>query len=174
MVPFYSRESPDEAINTLVFVANPENNNYLGQATIEQLTHEIIDSKGNAGHNVEYVTRLADFFREHVPDMDDSHLLDLDNHIRQSLLEKSIDLKNLLTNTATNYNYMYSHSHTEGQKKCSLINSNNVLVEEEEDELSNNAFVISSEENNNNDESNNHLYMNQFPLEIDLFEDVDK
>lgn len=77
----------------MVYIATPQNPLYLGPATLEQLVTEIASAKGEAGHNAEYVIRLADFMREKVPDCDDEHLFELEKLLRKEL--------GLCTNTNT-------------------------------------------------------------------------
>ena len=62
-------------VPALVFMAVPENVQYLGEASIPELRDQIINSKGTSGHNVEYVTRLADYIRTYIPEEDDPHRL---------------------------------------------------------------------------------------------------
>ena len=99
-------------LQTLIFIATPENSNYLGKASIRDLGNQILNSRGHAGHNVEYVTRLADFLRDQVPgyhgDQVDSHLEELDRYLRRSLQEGGVDLQSLFEGALReDYSYMY-------------------------------------------------------------------
>ena len=46
---------------------------------------QVVRSHGLSGSNVEYVTRLADFVRRHIPLDDDRDLFQLDARVRQLL-----------------------------------------------------------------------------------------
>ena len=52
--------SDDRSIDALVYVATPDNSNYLGPATTTQLVEQIRRSRGPSGANIEYVLELAD------------------------------------------------------------------------------------------------------------------
>lgn len=43
---------------------------------------KVVNSRGVAGHNVEYVLKLANWFRAAMPDVVDDHLFTLETHIR--------------------------------------------------------------------------------------------
>ncbi len=49
----------------LVYLATPENPNYLGPAPLESIAHQVRGATGPSGANVEYVVELAAFLREH-------------------------------------------------------------------------------------------------------------
>ena len=106
MVPFYSRDQSTETTPALLFVATPDNKNYIGKASIEDIANQVVSSKGKAGYNVEYVTRLADFMRDNIPESNDKHLFDLDIHVRRILRETNVTVESLLSHY-TNYSYMY-------------------------------------------------------------------
>ena len=106
MVPFYSRDHATETIPALLFVATTDNKNYIGKASIEDIANQVVSSKGKAGYNVEYVTRLADFMRDNIPESNDKHLFDLDRHVRRILKETNVAVESLLSHY-TNYSYMY-------------------------------------------------------------------
>ena len=42
----------------------------------------MVGCSGATGHNVEYVLRLADWFRLNFPDVMDDHLFTIETHIR--------------------------------------------------------------------------------------------
>ena len=62
-------------VEALVYIAGPENPNYLGPASIEVIAEQVISSRGPSGDNLEYVLRLADA----LTDMgaDDPHVTEL-------------------------------------------------------------------------------------------------
>ena len=108
VVPFVTRRVIDEqghklVVPALVFMAVPENVQYLGEASIAELRDQIINSKGASGHNVEYVTRLADYIRTYIPEEDDPHLFELDAAIRAKLKLLKISLRVLIGDGKENY-----------------------------------------------------------------------
>jgi len=85
--------------NVLVFRASPENPYYMGPAPVKDMARQIIFCVGRTGHNVEYVTRLADFIRRHIPHDRDKHLFELDYHLREILKQNQTWLDNVLRTT---------------------------------------------------------------------------
>jgi hypothetical protein len=75
---FYPRDTNVAPFPVLVYMATAENPHYLGPAPLPQIAHEIATSRGNSGHNVEYLAKLALFMRLNVPDVQDSHLYELE------------------------------------------------------------------------------------------------
>ena len=51
---------------------------------------QVTECKGEAGHNIEYVLRLAEFFRENLPEVIDDHLFTLETLIRKRMKENNI------------------------------------------------------------------------------------
>ena len=70
-------------IQVLVFTASEENELYLGPDHVDKMAQQIINAKGSAGSNVEYVTKTAGFVRMHIPEDEDSHLFSLDAKVRE-------------------------------------------------------------------------------------------
>ena len=66
----------------LVYMATPENELYRGPRNMVTMATEISMANGHAGSNVEYVTRLADYVRENIPEDNDEHLFTLDKCVR--------------------------------------------------------------------------------------------
>ena len=79
----------------LLFMATADNSQYLGEASTEELAHQVVNSRGANGHNVEYVTRLADYIRRHIPKDKDAHLFDLDTKVRNILNQRSVSVESL-------------------------------------------------------------------------------
>ena len=69
----------------LVYAATPKNPLYLGPANLQHIAVQIASARGQAGFNVEYLVRLADFMRKEVPDFDDEHLFELEKLVRKEL-----------------------------------------------------------------------------------------
>ena len=95
MVQFYDKDNEDDQIKVLMFNATSTNSLYMGPSSISEFASQIVTSKGNSGHNVEYVTRLADFVRDHIPEDSDAHLFQLDIMIRTKLLKSDVPLHKL-------------------------------------------------------------------------------
>lgn len=60
----------------LVYIATPGNPNYLGPAPLDEIAGQVRASRGPSGHNVEYVTRLAEALRR--IDAEDDHVFALE------------------------------------------------------------------------------------------------
>lgn len=79
LVKFYPQEGEaDEPVLALVYIATPQNPSYLGPASEEDIAAQIIVSSGRAGHNIEYLLRLADFMRYCCPQVEDEHLFSIE------------------------------------------------------------------------------------------------
>ncbi len=71
----------------IMYVATPENPNYLGPAPLETIARQVLDSEGPSGHNLEYVRRLAEALRALCPSLDERN-------------EEALALANLLERVA--------------------------------------------------------------------------
>ncbi|XP_040458189.1 glutathione-specific gamma-glutamylcyclotransferase 1 [Falco naumanni] len=79
LVTFHPQEEDaEEPILALVYIATPQNPSYLGPASEEDIAAQIIVSSGCAGHNIEYLLRLADFMRYFCPQAEDKHLFSIE------------------------------------------------------------------------------------------------
>ncbi|XP_053923618.1 glutathione-specific gamma-glutamylcyclotransferase 1 [Cuculus canorus] len=79
LVKFHPQEKDvEEPILALVYIATPQNPSYLGPASEEDIAAQIIVSSGCAGHNIEYLLRLADFMRFFCPQAEDKHLFSIE------------------------------------------------------------------------------------------------
>lgn len=54
-----------EVVQALVYLATPDNEEYLGDAPLESIANQVRASQGPSGSNVDYVLRLAEALREH-------------------------------------------------------------------------------------------------------------
>jgi len=54
-----------ESVQALVYLATPENEEYLGDAPLEAIVAQVRAAHGPSGSNVDYVLRLAEALREH-------------------------------------------------------------------------------------------------------------
>lgn len=65
----------------LVYIATPDNPNYLGPAAAEAIARQVLGSRGPSGSNDEYVLRLAEALRE--IGAEDAHVFDIERLVRQ-------------------------------------------------------------------------------------------
>ncbi|NXM35386.1 CHAC1 glutamylcyclotransferase, partial [Oxyruncus cristatus] len=85
-VEFHPQEKDaEEPILALVYIATPQNPSYLGPASEEDIAAQIIVSSGYAGHNIEYLLRLADFMRYFCPQAEDKHLFSIEEALTSIL-----------------------------------------------------------------------------------------
>ena len=68
------------AREALVYVATPQNPNYLGPAPVPEIAAQVRRSHGPSGANTEYVLRLAEALRG--IGADDPHVFDLERELR--------------------------------------------------------------------------------------------
>ncbi|XP_067099234.1 glutathione-specific gamma-glutamylcyclotransferase 1-like [Osmerus mordax] len=78
MVEFSPREKGQGKILALVYLATSDNPIYLGPATPSEIAAQIATSRGNTGHNIEYLLRLAEFMRLCCPEVEDDHLFSIE------------------------------------------------------------------------------------------------
>ena len=76
------------ALKTLIYIATETNPSYLGPATVDDLTKQVVNSHGPSGCNAEYVFELANGMRKIAPDIHDSHLFDLEARVKELLRER--------------------------------------------------------------------------------------
>ncbi|KAM4663262.1 glutathione-specific gamma-glutamylcyclotransferase 1 isoform 3-T3 [Discoglossus pictus] len=82
LVKFFPQEEGEEgAVLALVYIATPQNPSYLGPASEEDIAAQIIVSSGRAGHNIEYLLRLADFMHNNCPEAEDKHLFSIEEEL---------------------------------------------------------------------------------------------
>ncbi|KAF3844768.1 hypothetical protein F7725_007931 [Dissostichus mawsoni] len=78
MVEFIPKEKGHGALLALVYIATPDNPMYLGLASEEVIAARIAICRGNTGHNIEYLFRLAEFMRLYCPEVEDEHLFSIE------------------------------------------------------------------------------------------------
>lgn len=87
-----------ETIKVLLYIATPENPLWLGDAPLPEIAKQIIDTRGECGHNVEYLLRLADFMRQHFQSEEDHHLFALEKEVIKYLNNNNVCHKTLIGN----------------------------------------------------------------------------
>ncbi len=65
------------ALQTVAYMAPPNNDNYLGEAPLVEIAEQVRTSRGPSGHNVEYVLELAEALSE--LGVEDAHVFELAN-----------------------------------------------------------------------------------------------
>lgn len=85
---FYPRDKHSKPVEVLLFIATKRNKLFLGKSSIDTMAMQIVAAKGFAGPNIEYITKLADYIKEHIPEDDDEHLFALDKRVRELSAEK--------------------------------------------------------------------------------------
>ncbi|XP_008287978.1 cation transport regulator-like protein 1 [Stegastes partitus] len=78
MVEFIPKERSHGPLLALVYIATSDNPMYLGPASIKDVAAQIATCRGNTGHNIEYLVRLADFMRHYCPEVEDEHLFSIE------------------------------------------------------------------------------------------------
>ena len=63
---------------------------YLGPASIEDITEQIVQCSGKSGTNIEYVLKLASTMREIAPGAHDEHLFNLEKKILSLVQNESL------------------------------------------------------------------------------------
>ncbi|XP_049452343.1 glutathione-specific gamma-glutamylcyclotransferase 1-like [Epinephelus fuscoguttatus] len=78
MVEFIPKEKGQGAMLALVYIATSDNPAYLGPASDKEIAAQIAVCRGNTGHNIEYLVRLAEFMRLYCPEVEDEHLFSIE------------------------------------------------------------------------------------------------
>ncbi|KAL4238751.1 Glutathione-specific gamma-glutamylcyclotransferase 1 [Mactra antiquata] len=81
-VEFFPRDTNDETLTATTYIALDTNRLFWKEENIDKQVNDIINAQGFAGPNIHYVTNLADFLRNNVPEEDDQHLYELDRKLR--------------------------------------------------------------------------------------------
>lgn len=78
MVEFIPQEKGQDTVLALVYIATSDNPIYLGPASDMEIATQIAICRGNTGHNIEYLVRLAEFMRLYCPEVEDDHLFSIE------------------------------------------------------------------------------------------------
>lgn len=98
VVTFFPRDPALPPFPVLLFIATPSSRDWAGPAPLHEIATQVVHCSGPSGHNVEYVLRLAEFMRLHVPEGYDDHLSTLESLIRQRIKQNNLCLKTLMGN----------------------------------------------------------------------------
>ncbi|KAM4625691.1 glutathione-specific gamma-glutamylcyclotransferase 1-like [Polymixia lowei] len=77
-VEFIPREMDQNKLLAVVYIATSDNPIYLGPASDTEIAAQIAICRGNTGHNIEYLLRLAEFMRLYCPEVEDKHLFSIE------------------------------------------------------------------------------------------------
>ena len=83
---FYPKDKVKDPFEIIIYVADNDNPQYAGPADEDVIAHQVVNSKGPSGTNVEYVFNLAKAMRNIAPDVVDEHLFTIERKV-QSLLK---------------------------------------------------------------------------------------
>lgn len=82
----------------LLYIATPSNPHWLGDAPADEIAEQVVTSRGWAGHNSEYVLKLACWIREFMPEDKDEHLFNVEYHLRLKIQARGLCEQTLLGN----------------------------------------------------------------------------
>jgi len=66
----FADEGMPASCKGILYLATPDNPNYLGPASLEAIAKQVLSSSGPSGDNLEYVLRLAESLKQISPDLD--------------------------------------------------------------------------------------------------------
>ena len=89
-IDFRARSSLQETRQAIVYMATAENKLFLGGCDMDTMAFDIFLSRGFAGPNIDYVTRLVDYIREYIPEDKDHHLFQVDRRLRELSLNNCL------------------------------------------------------------------------------------
>ncbi|XP_065221283.1 putative glutathione-specific gamma-glutamylcyclotransferase 2 isoform X2 [Planococcus citri] len=97
IVSFYPNgDESSTPIEAVTFIAYSDNHLWLGDAPLMDISWQIVNSKGMAGYNAEYVLKLADFMRRNVPQETDVELFTLEVLILDRIQKQKLCLTEMM------------------------------------------------------------------------------
>ncbi|XP_022083072.1 putative glutathione-specific gamma-glutamylcyclotransferase 2 [Acanthaster planci] len=82
-VTFHPRDTyKHQPFDVMIYIATPDNKNFLGPASMEVIAQQIFLSVGPSGKNIEYLLNLAEAVRSLLPEAADQHLFELEKLVR--------------------------------------------------------------------------------------------
>ena len=96
-VAFYVKgEDTAAPLQARTYIADPCNRWWLGEAPLEDICMQIVHCRGDSGHNVEYLLRLAEYVRLHLPADRDPELFRLEALVREQLRHQRVNPNELM------------------------------------------------------------------------------
>lgn len=86
IIQFYPTDklwSGGSSVDSVTYFASESNQYFAGEADIDSIAEQIINSYGISGSNKEYVYKLAESMRSIAPDVDDPHLFALETAVKK-------------------------------------------------------------------------------------------
>lgn len=80
-----------------MYIGDPDNKWYAGEASTAEIAESIISSKGKSGFNLDYLRQLAEWMRMVVPEADDPHLFNLEKETLHLMSNKTKNEKSHLS-----------------------------------------------------------------------------
>uniref|UniRef100_A0A2S2PQC7 glutathione-specific gamma-glutamylcyclotransferase n=1 Tax=Schizaphis graminum TaxID=13262 RepID=A0A2S2PQC7_SCHGA len=105
-------------VNATVYVATPDNGQWLGEAPVDELATQVATCSGPAGHNAEYVILLARWERQHAPE----HRVDLELNKLELLVLERLQAIGVRPDDVLTTNNMPSFSSMVPEKKLRCLN----------------------------------------------------
>ena len=104
-----------------------------------RLLFKVVTSAGDKGHNVEYVLRLAEWFRATLPEQADDHLFTLEKHVRREIKERNMCLATLMAGKCKGTCTTTREQHAIPAAAAAAVESEEESMSEGEDAGGNNA-----------------------------------
>lgn len=75
---FYPKHESIQPFDLVVYIGDPDNEWYAGEASVKEIAKNIVPCKGISGFNLDYLWQLALSMRQIAPQADDPHLFELE------------------------------------------------------------------------------------------------
>ncbi|XP_065209875.1 putative glutathione-specific gamma-glutamylcyclotransferase 2 [Planococcus citri] len=86
---FHPKDETVRPFDVTVYIGDPDNQWYAGEAPVVEIARNIISGKGKSGFNLDYLRQLAQWMRRVVPEASDPHLFELEKNASRLLLLSS-------------------------------------------------------------------------------------
>lgn len=78
---FYPMDDKAHPFEIVIYLASHDNPQFAGYADIKDIANQVVKCHGPSGANIDYVLNLAKSMRNIAPDVDDSHLFELEKAV---------------------------------------------------------------------------------------------
>ena len=85
LVTFHPKDIHRHPFQAKLYIATPQNEFYLGPASLPEIANQILRSKGPSGTNYDYLLNLAQGIRDICSDIKDDHLFQLEALVKKGL-----------------------------------------------------------------------------------------